>query len=426
MNPLLLRQVYDYFRGLVCSGKEENIETRKGFKVLKALEDEFPWLMNGDPTMLTTVMAPSSGNIFSIPREILRDRSHSQISEITNLSDQAVASTSISRNKLIDTDIGNQIVTTKKAPPSQSLHLGMKRNIHSIKATVSLDLTSGETQPQQQKQQQQSQPQQQRGREQTNNEIEESPSKKQRVNPALVRAVLQELEGPSEISPASDQSSASVESSNQIGSTILSASLKVEEESSSESESECESESESTRDSISIQEMRQLNSQWNDRYQQLVKFRNKFGHCNVPLKWRMNRALGKWVSEQRLHYSQWLECKHSVLSEEQRALLESIGLVTKRLPSHNKNWDKSWDERYKQLLEYKEQYGNTKVPKNWATNRQLGIWVMNQRTQYQRWLMGKDSTLGKERRERLEAIGFDAGKYQNLVHLKRKMLMEAS
>jgi sulfur transfer protein SufE len=165
--------------------------------------------------------------------------------------------------------------------------------------------------------------------------------------------------------------------------------------------------------------------QWNERYQQLLEFKDQNGHCNVPQKWKENKQLGKWCSHQRMHYHHWLEGKYSPLTEDRRLLLESIGFVTRKLP--DKHWtQRSWDERYKQLLEYKARFENTNVPKKWPENRQLGIWVMNQRTQYQRWLMGKPTTLTTERREMLESIGFDAGKYRNLVASKQKDLEETS
>lgn len=170
---------------------------------------------------------------------------------------------------------------------------------------------------------------------------------------------------------------------------------------------------------------RRRSMQWNERYQQLLSFKENHGHCNVPQKWKVNKQLGKWCSHQRMHYHHWLEGKYSPLAEDRRLLLESIGFVRRKLP--DKHWtQRSWDERYKQLLEYKARFGNTNVPKKWPENRQLGIWVMNQRTQYQRWLMGKPTTLTTERRELLESIGFDAGKYRNLVASKQKEVVESN
>lgn len=37
--------------------------------------------------------------------------------------------------------------------------------------------------------------------------------------------------------------------------------------------------------------------QWNQRFQEMVEFRQKFGHCLVPLNWPTNPSLAHWVSK---------------------------------------------------------------------------------------------------------------------------------
>jgi hypothetical protein len=32
----------------------------------------------------------------------------------------------------------------------------------------------------------------------------------------------------------------------------------------------------------------------------LVAFKKRFGHCNVPMKWREDRGFAHWVSNQRI------------------------------------------------------------------------------------------------------------------------------
>ena len=33
---------------------------------------------------------------------------------------------------------------------------------------------------------------------------------------------------------------------------------------------------------------------WNQRYEELVQFKKEFGHCDVPTKFKKNKALGRW------------------------------------------------------------------------------------------------------------------------------------
>jgi hypothetical protein len=60
---------------------------------------------------------------------------------------------------------------------------------------------------------------------------------------------------------------------------------------------------------------------WMNRYNELVEFRNKTGHCNVPCKYEANKVLGYWVSTQRYSF------KKGRLSKECIAKLNKIGFA---------------------------------------------------------------------------------------------------
>jgi hypothetical protein len=88
--------------------------------------------------------------------------------------------------------------------------------------------------------------------------------------------------------------------------------------------------------------------------------------------------------------------------------------TTKASPSSNdkgkKTHDSVWHRHYADLQQYKEKYGNCLVPQNYADNRKLGLWVMQQRRQYTLMQQGKNSSLsgkrGDYRLQLLEDIGF--------------------
>jgi hypothetical protein len=63
----------------------------------------------------------------------------------------------------------------------------------------------------------------------------------------------------------------------------------------------------------------------------------------------------------------------------------------------------SWDESFKDLVDFKKINGHTKVPTQF---RPLGIWVSNQRRQYRFITEGKDSLLTMDKYKQLERIGF--------------------
>ncbi len=58
---------------------------------------------------------------------------------------------------------------------------------------------------------------------------------------------------------------------------------------------------------------------WEDMYNRLVRFRNKWGHCKVPYNWSADRQLSKWVYTQRTRRNRGL------LNKERIIRLDKIG-----------------------------------------------------------------------------------------------------
>jgi Helicase associated domain len=50
---------------------------------------------------------------------------------------------------------------------------------------------------------------------------------------------------------------------------------------------------------------------WTTRYNELVEFHRVTGHCDYPTRDGENRALGRWVSEQRANYKRAREGKRA-------------------------------------------------------------------------------------------------------------------
>ena len=122
---------------------------------------------------------------------------------------------------------------------------------------------------------------------------------------------------------------------------------------------------------------------WDEKYQQLVDFKSSHGHCLVPHNWIHNPSLAQWVKRQRYQYvlkhKTWGRCSESkrvsTLTDKRQEMLESIGFV----------WsphDAMWEEKYHELMEYKQVHGHCNVPTNYPQNRSLSSWVRGQRHQY--------------------------------------------
>ena len=138
---------------------------------------------------------------------------------------------------------------------------------------------------------------------------------------------------------------------------------------------------------------------WTGKFEELLDFRLKRGHCLVPYMFGENSSLAEWVKRQRHQYKLKNEGKHSALSEDRIEALETIGFVWN---SH----DAIWEERWKELCIYKDINSNCNVPSKYLLNPQLAVWVKRQRRQYKFFSSGKLSTMSPCRIEKLEAIGF--------------------
>ena len=127
---------------------------------------------------------------------------------------------------------------------------------------------------------------------------------------------------------------------------------------------------------------------WNEQYKQLVQYKEKHdGNCNVPSEYKDNPQLATWVTTQRTNY------KKGKLSPEQIKLLEEIDF------SWNTYKDR-WDEKFKELVQYKQVNGNCNVSSKGKINAQLGNWVSNQRAAY------KKGKLSSKQIESMNGIGF--------------------
>lgn len=139
---------------------------------------------------------------------------------------------------------------------------------------------------------------------------------------------------------------------------------------------------------------------WNDHLNELLQFKEKYGHCLVPHTFPENQNLARWVKRQRRQYKLMKEGNESSTMTQERAnILNKEGFI----------WDSHeivWRERYNQLLEYKKKHGHCRVPSYCKENPQLASWVKCQRRQYKLFWEGKRSSMSVERTQLLENIGF--------------------
>lgn len=95
-----------------------------------------------------------------------------------------------------------------------------------------------------------------------------------------------------------------------------------------------------------------------------------------------------------------MQGKPSVLDPERQKKLEDLGFVwvVRNRPE--------WNNRFAELLQYRERYGDTKVPQHYKEIPGLGKWVAKQREQFRLLQQGKHSFLTPDRLEKLNEAGF--------------------
>ena len=128
-----------------------------------------------------------------------------------------------------------------------------------------------------------------------------------------------------------------------------------------------------------------LQSSWDDYYQLVVAYYSHYGNSNVPQNFKTKDGitesndedsinLGVWCNVQRIKYSKGL------LTEERYKKLKVLGFRFEHKS------DLEWEEKYKLLEYYYNEYGNTEMFQNYKTKEgvALGAWAEQQRYKYKK------------------------------------------
>eukprot|EP00956_Cyclotella_meneghiniana_P008269 scaffold11022_cov38-Cyclotella_meneghiniana.AAC.3 len=139
----------------------------------------------------------------------------------------------------------------------------------------------------------------------------------------------------------------------------------------------------------------EYNERWNEMFKDLVDYKEKEGHCDVPQRYKQNKKLGKWVMTQRKSH------KKKTLLQDRVAKLNDIGFVWEAdcNVAREEVYNERWNEMFKDLVDYKEKHGNCNVPHIYPENPSLGKWVCKQCVSY------KNNMLSQDRIDKLQGRG---------------------
>lgn len=150
---------------------------------------------------------------------------------------------------------------------------------------------------------------------------------------------------------------------------------------------------------------------WEERFEQLRKFKEEHGHTRVVCPTSFNRGsvsderaqLGSWVSRQRYDYYKLEKGRpNKYLNEERIRRLEELGF---EWHVQNKIKMEGWEQKLKQFKEYLEEHGDLAVPTEYKTNG-LGSYAAYLRTQYVFYKQGTKSHLNEEKVQQMDEMGF--------------------
>jgi hypothetical protein len=125
---------------------------------------------------------------------------------------------------------------------------------------------------------------------------------------------------------------------------------------------------------------------WNRLFMELVKYKEKNGHCNFPTT---NGSFGRWIRLQRTLF------RSKELKADRYAKLAGIGFVFEDVKFTIDN--ERWNVRFLELVKYKQKNGHCNCPR---TNGSFAHWISTQRTLF------RSKKLKEDRYEKLVGIGF--------------------
>ena len=103
---------------------------------------------------------------------------------------------------------------------------------------------------------------------------------------------------------------------------------------------------------------------WEERIEQLKQYRQKNGHVRVP---KSDPQLGVFVNRQRYEYSKYKSGRQSTMNETRLQDLESLDFIFvagKKMDHVDFKKKKSWEQRFDELLQFRDTYGHVIVPQS--------------------------------------------------------------
>ena len=147
---------------------------------------------------------------------------------------------------------------------------------------------------------------------------------------------------------------------------------------------------------------------FDEHFDELIKFKQTFGHCNAPGKKSIEfPSVGQWCQTVRKSYKQLQkgEKSQTILTDDHIRRLEEAGFKWIVGPLSI-----SFDEHFDELVKFKQEFGHCNAPKTKSSKYlSLASWCHNARRSYKQIKKGANTTNNKltdDHIRRLEEVGF--------------------
>lgn len=127
-------------------------------------------------------------------------------------------------------------------------------------------------------------------------------------------------------------------------------------------------------------------TRFEQHFSDFLKFKEKYGHALVPENCTEYPSLGSWASH----------CRCKKISEERVKRLNEAGFVWDYI-------DEYWQQKYRELIEFKKKHGHFKVSEKQKGHEKLGTWTVRMRKARRH---GKGQQLSEIQIKLLDDIGF--------------------
>ena len=143
------------------------------------------------------------------------------------------------------------------------------------------------------------------------------------------------------------------------------------------------------------------------RFEELVKFKEIYGHCTVPSQYEDYPELGKWCMATRKAFNKMLRDK-GPLTDQSKDRVDRLKKVGFHL-DHNTASNACFERRCVELAEFRLKFGHSNVPAKYEDNERLAKWCSKVRSALRQIKKGHKSryNLSPEMIHRLEDLDFD-------------------